>query len=58
MDNTFEILLEIWEDIKLFFTELFKFIFRSLHLSFLVFEEKKGVMVSALYKKRGKMSRQ
>ena len=58
MDNTFELLLELWEDIKLFITELMKFIFKSLHLSFLKFEEKKGVFVTALYKKRGKMSRQ
>lgn len=58
MDNTFEVLLAIWEDIKLFFRELAKFLFKSLHLSFLSFEEKKGVVVSALYKKRGKMSRQ
>lgn len=58
MDNTFEVLTEIWEDIKLFFSELYKFIFRSLHLSFLRIEEKKSIVVSALYKKRGKMSRQ
>ena len=58
MDNTFELLLAIWKDIKLFFSELSKFVFKSLHLSFLKFEEKKGFFVTALYKKRGKMSRQ
>ncbi len=58
MDNTFEILEDLWEDIKLFFLELSRFIFKSLHLSFLSFEEKKGIVVTALYKKRGKMSRQ
>ncbi len=58
MDNTFEVLLAVWEDIKLFFRELFKFIFKSLHISFLKFESKKGVFVTALYKQRGKMSRQ
>jgi len=57
MDETFEALTEIWEDIKTFFRELGNFIFKSLHLSFLSFEEKKGVVVTALYRKRGKLSR-
>ncbi|QQG41635.1 MAG: M23 family metallopeptidase [Candidatus Woesebacteria bacterium] len=58
MDETFETLLALWEDIKLFFFELTKFIFRSLHISFLKFEEKKGFFVTSLYKERGKRSRQ
>ena len=57
MDDTLEALLEIWKDIKIFLRELANFIFKSLHLSFLSFEEKKGVVVSALYRKRGKLSR-
>lgn len=57
MDDTFEALLEFWGDIKKFFIELSNFIFKSLHLSFLKFEERKGVMVTALYRRRGKLSR-
>jgi murein DD-endopeptidase MepM/ murein hydrolase activator NlpD len=57
MDDTLEALLEIWKDIKIFLRELANFIFKSLHLSFLSFEEKKGVVVTALYRKRGKLSR-
>jgi len=53
-----ELLIEIWEDIKLFFLELSSFIIKTLHLSFLKMEEQKGVVVSALYRQRGKMSRQ
>ncbi len=58
MDNTFEVLIAIANDIKLFFFELTKFIFQSLHISFLRFEAKKGIVVTALYRQRGKMSRQ
>jgi LysM repeat protein len=56
MDETFENLLELWGDIKDFFFELSKFIFKSLHLSFLKVEERKGIVVSALYRQRGKLS--
>lgn len=56
MDETFENLLELWEDIKDFFFELTKFILKSLHLSFLKVEERKGIVVSALYRQRGKLS--
>lgn len=55
--DTFQIFLELWEDIKEFFFELTNFILKSLHISFLQFEEKKGVFVSALYRQRGKLSR-
>lgn len=57
MDETFETLLKLWEDIKLFFSELFAFIFKTFHFSFLRFEEGKGFFVAALYRQRGKMSR-
>lgn len=56
MDETFQTLLELWEDIKTFFFELTKFIFKSLHLSFLKVEERKGIVVNALYRQRGKLS--
>jgi murein DD-endopeptidase MepM/ murein hydrolase activator NlpD len=57
MEDTLEALLEVWKDIKIFLFELTNFILKSLHLSFLSFEEKKGVVVTALYRKRGKLSR-
>lgn len=57
MEETFKALLEIWEDIKTFFFEFLNFIFKSLHISFLKIEERKGFVVTALYKKRGKLSR-
>ena len=56
MEDTLEALLEVWEDIKIFLHELTNFVFKSLHLSFLNIEEKKGVVVTALYRKRGKLS--
>jgi len=58
MDETFETLLSLGKDIKIFFNELTKFIFKALHISFLKFEARKGVVVSALYRERGKKSRQ
>ncbi len=57
MDDTFEIFIALWEDIKEFFYELVKYVFKSLHISFLRFEEKKGIFVTALYRQRGKLSR-
>ncbi|KKS95298.1 MAG: Peptidase M23 family protein [Microgenomates group bacterium GW2011_GWC1_43_13] len=57
MDDTLEALVGIWQDIKIFLRELANFAFKSLHISFLRFEEKKGVVVTALYRKRGKLSR-
>lgn len=58
MDETFETLIALWEDIKAFSFELAKFIFKSLHISFLQFEERKGIVVTALYRQRGKRARQ
>lgn len=57
MDETFETLLAIWEDIKLFAIEFSSFVFKSLHLSFLKFEAGKGFFVTALYRERGKKAR-
>jgi murein DD-endopeptidase MepM/ murein hydrolase activator NlpD len=55
--ETFQIFIDLWEDVKTFFSELTRFVFKSLHISFLRFEEKKGVFVTALYRQRGKLSR-
>lgn len=57
MEKNFEIIFETWEEIKTFFFELTNFIFKSLHISFLKIEERKGIVVTALYRKRGKLSR-
>ncbi len=56
MDETFEALLELWEDIKTFFLELTKFVIKSLHIGFIRVEERKGIVVTALYRQRGKWS--
>lgn len=57
MEKNFEIILEAWEELKKFFFELINYILKSLHISFLKIEERKGVVVTALYRKRGKLSR-
>src|ERR1041385_2851072 len=54
MDETFETILELWSDIKTFLAQLTTFIFKSLHIGFLRVEARKGTLVSALYKQRGK----
>ncbi len=56
--ETLQAFLDFWEDIKTFSFELSRFIFRSLHLSFLKFEEHKVVFATALYRQRGKKARQ
>lgn len=58
VEDSFQIFIELGEDIKTFFYELTKFIFKSLHISFLQFEQRKGVVVTALYRQRGKRARQ
>jgi len=57
MEKNFEVLIDTWEEIKTFLFELTTFILKSLHISFLKIEERKGVVVTALYRKRGKLSR-
>lgn len=57
MYDSLQIFLDLGDDIKKFFFELTKFIFKSLHISFLRFEERKGVIVTSLYRERGKSAR-
>ena len=57
MEKNFEVFIDIWEELKTFFFELGNFILKSLHISFLKIEERKGFVVTALYRKRGKLSR-
>jgi len=49
--------LEFIADLKTFFIELGNFILKKLHISFLKFEQRKGVIVTALYRQRGKLAR-
>ena len=57
MDENFISFLNLFEDVKKFLVELFQYIVSNLHLSFLHFERGKGVVVTALYKQRGKLAR-
>jgi murein DD-endopeptidase MepM/ murein hydrolase activator NlpD len=45
------------DEVKLFFKELYLFVFKKLNFSFWKFEKGKGVFVGALYRQRGKLSR-
>jgi murein DD-endopeptidase MepM/ murein hydrolase activator NlpD len=57
MEETYEQLQLLAEDLKLFFKELVAYLIKNLHLSFLKIEEGKGVFVTALYRQRGRMAR-
>lgn len=56
MDETFQTILEVVADIKIFLFELTKFVIKSLHLGFIRVEERKGIVVTLLYRQRGKWS--
>ncbi len=57
MEEYYQQLQELLDELKFFFSELTTFIINTLHLSFLRIEERKGVMVTALYRQRGKLAR-
>jgi len=58
MENTYyERLLEFFLELKQFIKELAVFLRDKFHLTFLRFEEGKGVFATALYRRRGKMAR-
>jgi LysM repeat protein len=57
MDETFEKIIAFFNELKFFFTELGNYLIKNFHLSYLTFEEQKGVFVTALYRQRGKMAR-
>lgn len=52
-----EEIISFLEELKFFASELAQYLIRNLHLSFLRFEEGKGVFVTALYRQRGKLAR-
>lgn len=56
MDETLQTILDIAKDLRVFSIELVNFILKSLHIGFLRVEERKGTIVAALYKQRGKLS--
>ncbi|MFZ5933027.1 MAG: peptidoglycan DD-metalloendopeptidase family protein [Patescibacteria group bacterium] len=57
MDESYEKFFAFFDDVKLFLSELTGYSIKNLHLSFLRFEEGKGVFVTALYRQRGKYAR-
>jgi murein DD-endopeptidase MepM/ murein hydrolase activator NlpD len=57
IEDYFQELQNIGNDIKRFTFELTNYILRNLHISFIRMEERKGIFVTALYKQRGKLSR-
>lgn len=57
MDDNYEKLLVYLSEIKLFFVELARYLVKNLHLSYLTFEEGKGLFVTALYRQRGRLAR-
>lgn len=58
MEESYEKFLAFFDEVKLFFRELTNFLIKNLHLSFLRFEEGKGLFVTALYRQRGRHARQ
>lgn len=52
-----EEIIDFTDELKLFFKELGYYVGKKLHISLLRFEEQKGVVVTALYKQRGKLAR-
>jgi murein DD-endopeptidase MepM/ murein hydrolase activator NlpD len=52
-----EDILIFFKEVKFFFDEFRDYLTKTLHLSFIHFEEGKGVFVTALYRQRGKLAR-
>lgn len=52
-----EEILEFFEEFKLFLADLNYYVVKKLHLSFQRLENRKGLVVTSLYKQRGKLSR-
>lgn len=57
MEESYEKFFAFFDDVKAFFSELGAYLIKNLHLSFLRFEEGKGIFVTALYRQRGKYAR-
>jgi murein DD-endopeptidase MepM/ murein hydrolase activator NlpD len=57
MEESYEKIFELAKDIKFFLRDFRKFLYKTLHLSFIRFEAGKGFFVTALYRQRGKLAR-
>jgi len=57
MEDTYQSISNFLEEVKEFSTSLIKYLVKIFHLSFIRFEEGKGVFVTSLYRQRGKMAR-
>lgn len=57
MDESFEKILEELKTVRTFLLELFRYLIKHLHLSYLKFEGGKDVFVTALYRQRGRLAR-
>jgi len=57
MEDSFQQILDLLAEIKLFFRELWQYILRNLLLSFFKFETGKKFVAVVLYKQRGRMAR-
>jgi len=56
MEDSFQQLLDLFEEIKLFLKDLSEFIVKHLRLSFFKFELGKKIFATALYRQRGKLA--
>lgn len=57
MEDTYQSFMEGTAELKEFFTDLVSYLIKIFHLSFIRFEEGKGVFVTSLYRQRGKRAR-
>ncbi|MBL7036680.1 M23 family metallopeptidase [Candidatus Microgenomates bacterium] len=57
MENQYKYIIELAGQLNQFFRDLGIFLAKKFHISFMRFEEGKGVFVTALYKQRGKLAR-
>lgn len=57
MEEYYRPILDFFKDLRSFASELSLYLVKNLHLSFLMFESKKGAVVASLYRQRGKMAR-
>ena len=57
MENLYKKIFQFLSEVRLFFREISSYFVKKLHLSFIRFESGKGIIVSALYRQRGKLAR-
>ncbi|OGM09055.1 hypothetical protein A2W13_03875 [Candidatus Woesebacteria bacterium RBG_16_36_11] len=57
MEDTYRQLLKFFSEIRLFLSELNKYLVKNLHVSFIKFESGKSTFAQALYRQRGKLAR-